>query len=129
MNLLLRENSHLRQWYKHCSLTTTNNNNPNSKDFYTGVTVENLFKLIKDLKIIDEFVTIPKINREFFYQGWKSNFDITLPNQKKLSIVKEYLEKQKVQSTNGEPNWEQLFNNQTVNYANIEWYDYAKKLD
>ncbi len=62
MNLLLRENSHLRQWYKHCSLTTTNNN-PYSKDFYTGVTIENLFKLIKDLKIIDEFVTIPKINR------------------------------------------------------------------
>jgi hypothetical protein len=44
-------------------------------------------------------------------------------------MVKEYLEKQKTQQNHGETNWEQLFNNQTVNYANIEWYDYSKKLD
>ncbi len=81
MNLLLRENSHLRQWYKHCSMpsSTTGGNNA-SKDFYTGVTIENLSKLVKDLKIIDDFVTIPKINREFFYRGWKATYDITLPN-------------------------------------------------
>lgn len=57
-NLILRENSHLRQWYKYCSstssaLTTNTNNNNNCKDFYSGVTVDSLFKLIKDLKIMD----------------------------------------------------------------------------
>ena len=94
MNLLLRENSHLRQWYKHCSLTASLSNNGNSgnssasKDFYTGMTIENLIKLVKDLRVLDDFITIPKINRGFFYDGWKSSYDITLPNEKKLVLVK-----------------------------------------
>lgn len=64
-NLILRENSHLRQWYKYCSTIASGStaSTSNNKDFYSGVTIDNLFKLIKDLKIIDEFITIPKINR------------------------------------------------------------------
>lgn len=65
-----------------------NNNSVNNKDFYTGVTVQNLFKLIKDLKVMDDFISIPKINRQFSYLGWKSNYDIVLPNEKKLNLVK-----------------------------------------
>ncbi len=60
---------------------------------------------MKDLKIIDEFITIPKINREFFYLGWKSTYDVLMPNEKKLIMIKDYLYKAKEKININEETW------------------------
>lgn len=90
------------------------------------MTIENLWKLIKDLKIINEFVTVPKLNREFA-KGWKSFYDVVLPNEKKLGLVKKYLcEIRDGNSKGSEVNWGEIFNNEKVSYENIEWSIYCQ---
>lgn len=47
-NFLLRENSHLRSIYKLLCMSSTQ-----VKEFYTGLMLENYWKVIKDLKILN----------------------------------------------------------------------------
>lgn len=55
-NVLLRENSQLRQWYK----TMINNLN---KEIFNGLNIEGLWRLVKDMRLTDETITIAKLNR------------------------------------------------------------------
>ncbi len=39
-------------------------------------------------------------------------------------MIKEYLQKHK-HNAHGDQDWDAFFNNEKVNYSNIEWYNYA----
>lgn len=75
---------------------------------------------------MDEFITIPRINREFSYLGWKSSYEVVLPKEGKVRLVGEYLEREKAGEKEGRS--EEGFNNERVNYANIEWCMYARHI-
>lgn len=42
--------------------------------------------------------------------------------------MKEYLEEVKGRVKEGAVRWEEVFNNEVVNYANVEWVHYAKRM-
>jgi hypothetical protein len=81
-NLLLRENSHLRSEYK-ALISSTN------REIFNGLNIEGLWRLVKDMKITNEWLTLAKLNR-LFCQGHKSQFGIEIPKQKKLEMLESH---------------------------------------
>ena len=79
-NLLLRENSQLRQWYR--SITSSLN-----REIFGGMSKEGVWRLVKDLKVTDEFMTLARLDREF-EKGRKSQFDVVFPNANRLELAK-----------------------------------------
>lgn len=48
-----------------------------------------MWRLIKDIKITNEWLTIAKINR-LFYQGYKSYYEIEIPCEKKIEMLEKH---------------------------------------
>ena len=80
-NLLLRENSHLRTIYRNL-ISSTN------KEIFNGLNIEGLWKMVKDLKINNEWLSLAKLNR-LFYEVAKRRFEIEMPSAKKMELLKE----------------------------------------
>ena len=80
-NLLLRENSQLRADYKTLIATT-------NKEIFNGLNIEGVWKVVKDMRVTNEWLTLAKVNR-CFSQGYKAQFDIEMPSKDKMSILRD----------------------------------------
>ena len=56
---------------------------------FTGLNMEGLWRLIKDMKLTDDNITIAKLNRSFF-KGNKSRYDVDFMNKRKLEFIKKH---------------------------------------
>lgn len=65
-NVLLRENSQLRQWHRALM-------GNQGKEAFGGFSLEGLWRLVRDMRLTDESITLARLNREFF-KGSRARF-------------------------------------------------------
>lgn len=104
-NMLLRNNSQLRNLYRFFSVST-----PQYKEFYSGMVLENYWKALKECRLLSDEVSTVAIDRQFS-KGARSSFNLDLPQQSIINCIKEdSLELDK------------------IGYENILWQSYLEKV-
>jgi hypothetical protein len=79
-------NSKLRAIYRVlCSMSGS------AKEFYTGLVLENVWKALKDLRIVNESNSLCRLNREFS-NGYQNEFDLAMPSESVISILETDME-------------------------------------
>jgi hypothetical protein len=76
-NFLLRSHSSLKHWYKQYSST---------KEYFSGMSLDCVWKMIHDLKLVDNRCSVSIVNREFA-RGYKSSFVMSCQPEKRLQLL------------------------------------------